>query len=275
MLAAPLVTVASAPANAVAGLTFVQAESTSTGSQNFKNATARCPGDTRVYSTGYNVVDGLGKVSVNTLQPSSDLRTVFVEANETDSGITSNWRVFAQAVCGPPVSGLRREVNAESSRIDADQESVARCGNNEQVYGGGFIFSNGYGEVLLTRLTLSTGFSGTAGVRANVDDNTSLNWGATAYAVCGANSPGLRPVFGQTSAFDSTSPKDSQANCPAGEKIHGVGASLPQQPVDATSNVVIEKLTFTAAISSLQVRARENDATTANWNVQAYATCGT
>jgi len=92
--------VASPPANAVAGLTFVQAESTSTGSQNFKNATVTCPGDTRVYSTGYDLVDGLGKVSVNTLQPSSDLRTVFVEANETDSGITSNWRVFAQAVCG-------------------------------------------------------------------------------------------------------------------------------------------------------------------------------
>jgi hypothetical protein len=275
LLAAPLVVVASSPASAVSGLTFVQAQSSLTGSQNFKNATATCPGDTRVYSTGYSVVDGLGKVSVNTLQPSSDLRTVFVEANETDTGINTNWRVFAQAVCGPPVSGLRRVPNAPGSRVDADQESVAPCGNNEQVYGGGFLFANGYGEVLLTRLTLTTGFSGSAGVRANVDDNTALSWGVTAYAICGANSPGLQPVFGQASAVNSTSPKSSSANCAAGAKIHGVGASLPQQGVDVTSDVVIEKLVFTAAISGVEAQARENDATTANWNVRAYATCGT
>jgi hypothetical protein len=257
------------PAGAVAGAALVSSSSAS-NSNNFKNATVRCPGDQRVYGAGYNVVDGNGRVAVNTLQPSADLRSVFVEANEIGGGQSTDWRLDAEAVCGPAVAGLRLVTAVEGPAVAAEQSVRVGCGVGEKMYGAGYLFPFGYGEVFLNLMEYSTAITSVA-IRAAIDDDASLVWGVTGYGICGPPAATHVKVQPAIPATDSTSPKDATTpNCPAGTKLHGVGARI----IGGTGDVVIDDLTAsTAALARTKLKAYENDATTANWALRPQAIC--
>jgi hypothetical protein len=274
LLGATLVIVVTPTAYAVSGLNLVIAESTQSGSENNKTATATCTGSNRLFGTGFDVVSGVGKVAVNAVRPSADLRSLTVVAQETDAGITTSWRLFAHAICGPPVAGMVRETETEASAPGAEKTNETSC--NGQVYGGGFEFGGGLGEVLLTRMVVTPGFNGSVALRGNVDDDLTRNWSLTTYAICGQNSPGLFRAFTDGPTVDSSTTKDEIASCGSDNvnDIHGTGVRLAFQPVGQSSDIVVERMKLTAALADVEVQARENDSTTANWSVEGHVICG-
>ncbi|MGN9906539.1 hypothetical protein ACTMTJ_03200 [Phytohabitans sp. LJ34] len=256
------------PSQAVASPEFEQGTS-AYSSTNFKNATARCDFGEQVYGASYRVTDGLGKVAVNTLLPNEALTEVFVEANETDSGITSSWSVTAEAICGPPNSNLKRERVIVPNSSSTDKSATVPCTGGRKVYGGGFIFPLGYGQVFMT---WSFGNSNLLAwnVRAVTDNNNGLVWGVEAFAICG---PQAATHVAQTQsdfANDSTSPKEEDVGCPTGTKLHGPGVVSS----GATGQVVIEDMTpASLVLLTATVKAFENDSTTAGWFSAAHGIC--
>jgi hypothetical protein len=90
----------------------------------------------------------------------------------------------------------------------------------------------------------------------------------------GVRLSGLQRV-GAVSAFDSDSPKFATAFCPAGKRLVGTGYDLNEaksgDAPDATTDIVVDAITPFSDI--VQVTAYEEDATSANWSVSAYAIC--
>jgi hypothetical protein len=254
------------PAQAVASPTLITGSSAN-DSANFKNATARCPGDQRVYGAAFNVVNGNGKVAVNTLQPSADLRSVFVEANELDAGQTTAWRLDAQAICGPATAGMRLVTVSKPNQTVAEENVRVGCAFNERIYGAGYTFPFGHGEVLLNLMEYLSNRS--LIVSASIDD-TPLVWGITGYAICGPAPTTHAVLTTSGQVHDSNTPKsENTPSCPSGTRVHGVGVRL----IGGTGDVVVDDLTTTAALVSGEGKAYENDSTSANWSVRPQVIC--
>ena len=98
--------------------------------------------------------------------------------------------------------------------------------------------------------------------------------GKNASEIAGVN--GLRRI-GSASAENSLSPKSATASCPSGRVVIGTGANifggksgdLPNQQTD----VVIDEISPFSR--SVQVVAYEEQSTSADWSVTAYAICAT
>jgi hypothetical protein len=255
------------PSYAVASPTFASGTS-ALNSTNFKNATARCPVGLSVYGASYNVKDGLGKVAVNTLQPDRFLNTVFVEANEVGSGITTDWSVTAEAICGPAVANLQRVTGSAAVSSSATKSIAVPCPAGTKVYGGGFIFPFGYGEVFMNFNFANSNLLAW-NVTATKDDDPALAWGIEAYAICGAPAATQVAVVQNDFLQDSSSPRTEDVSCPTGTKLHSTGVIAN----GANSDVLIEDMTSTAALRSTIVKAFENDSTTSTWFAAASAVC--
>ena len=71
--------------------------------------------------------------------------------------------------------------------------------------------------------------------------------------------------------------KSATVSCPAGTRVHSAGGQLTPAgsgPVD--SSLVIDKVAIDLQLSSVTVRAVEDETgTAANWSVRALALCGT
>jgi hypothetical protein len=81
--------------------------------------------------------------------------------------------------------------------------------------------------------------------------------------------PGLQTVK-RSSAFNSNSPKSVTAPCPLGKRVIGTGAEIN----GARGQAVIDDLTPTPDLRAVTVTAYEDDdGTSANWSVSAYAIC--
>ena len=255
------------PAQAVASPTLVSSSSAEV-SANFKNATATCPGDLRVYGAAFNVVNGNGKVAVNTLQPSANLRSVFVEANEIGSGLSTAWRLDAEAICGPATAGMRLVTASKPTSSDAEENLGVSCAVSERIYGAGYLFTNGYGEVFLTVMQY---LSNRSVIMAGSIDDTPLVWGITGYAICGPAPTTYAQRTTSDQVHDSNTPKsENTPACPSGTRVHGVGMRL----VGGTGDVVIEDLRpSSAALSSGLGKAYENDSTAVDWSVRAQVIC--
>jgi hypothetical protein len=252
------------PANAIAAPVLVEASSAN-NPNNFKNATASCTPGHKVFGAAFVVVDGLGKVAVNTAQPSSNLSSVLVEAMEV-APVSTNWRVIAQAICGPaPAGGLQLVTATTSNTATSSKTITATCPSTKKPYGAGFVFFNGYGEVLLNQMTIAFG-TGKVTVRGDVDDIVPT-WSATAYAICGTQGPNHTVITSGNYVFDSVTPKDESAHCPGLTRLHGVGLIR----VGAENDVLTEDLD--AGPSSASGKAYENDATSADWAVIPQAVC--
>ncbi len=77
--------------------------------------------------------------------------------------------------------------------------------------------------------------------------------------------------------FDSTSPKTTIASCPSGKVLVGTGFDISGGKTgsspDTLANVVIDQVEPAFSTNSLIVEAYEEEATTSNWAVDAYAIC--
>lgn len=259
------------PASAAPNTHLVEGTTANT-SDNFKNLRVRCPTGEKVFGTAWDIANGLGQVAVNTVQPEEDLTSVLFEANEVGAGITSNWRMVGQVICGTPVASMQRVPNSALTGIASSKSVTTTCPGTLKVYGAGFTFPNGYGEVFLNFMIPNLSSSSNVFFSANNDDNNALSWGLTGWAICGAQSAGQTVVTGGGFANDSTSPKTTSVSCPNNTKLTGTGVTMNG---GGTSNhdLVIEDLAITAALTGGQAKAFENDSTSEPWFVTPSLIC--
>jgi hypothetical protein len=83
--------------------------------------------------------------------------------------------------------------------------------------------------------------------------------------------------IGSQSANNSLSPKSATASCPSGRVVIGTGTNIfgakPGDPPTEQTNVVIDAIIPFS--TSVTVDAYEEQSTSANWSVTAYAICAT
>jgi hypothetical protein len=100
---------------------------------------------------------------------------------------------------------------------------------------------------------------------------TTESWGVGADAICAKPLPGLERVLVH-SVTDSAPSKGAIVHCPAGKGLVSAGASLSA----VSGHVVLDDVTPNADLTSVTVKAFEDEqGTSANWTVFAYAMCAT
>lgn len=84
-------------ADPIPGLTLVNTLSSFDSSD--KTVDVLCPAGTKVHSTGFDLLGGLGRVAVPAVFPSQPLNSVRLVAREDRTGITGNWMAWVYAIC--------------------------------------------------------------------------------------------------------------------------------------------------------------------------------
>jgi len=263
------------PASAVTAPRLVEAESAS-DTVSVKSARAECDDDEDVYGSGYYVRGGNGKVAVNGVFVQHQLWYVEVTAQVTDAGLTTAWSVVAQAVCGPHVEGLHRELKQVARSTDRSQSARVECATG-QAYGGGFLLDRAAGNAFVNSVALDTAHRGVT-LAATFDGSATMpatGWGITAYALCGPPAPVM--TMRQTEGFEqsSASPKDEDAQCLSGTRAHGAGMVTGANSAADLGDIVVDQMRLTTPTRPLtsHVQAFENNATSGTWWVQAQLIC--
>jgi hypothetical protein len=282
-LLAPLVWASPARA-AVAGVELVITTGTKTGSENNKNAAARCPLDPLgrrkklLGIAGSTAADagGADKVVVQNVIPNANREEVLVEAFEVPTaGFAGNWTVTAYAICKEdPQNQVQIVTSVKPKNFDAQKSATATCPLGLQSYGVGFAVQDGVGDVFVHRAELLSGRQTT--VQAITDNNSvpAKAWGLTTYAVC-ALQTGNSSLISRVSLSDPSDSKSiSTGSCPTGRKVHGLGFGLGSATTPAQrANIILRQLTTTFALSQVSARVVENDPVSTNWDVFALARC--
>jgi hypothetical protein len=264
------------PASAVAAPRLVEVESAG-GTEALKTAKAWCNDDEDVYGSGYYVRNGNGRVAINRVYIQHQLGYVEVEAQVTDEGLSTGWSMVAQAICGPRVEGLHRELKDIPKTTNRNQSARVECANGK-AYGGGFIFTGSAGNVFVNRMVLDSSQSGVT-VMGSVDNSvaTAPSWGITVYVVCGP--PAATMVRRQTATFEqsSSAQKDEDVQCLSGTQAHGAGLIVGITSASDLGNIVADQARITTPTLPVtsRVQAFENNSTSGTWYVRAQLICAT
>jgi hypothetical protein len=266
-------------ANPIAGLVRVS-NTSANDSSNPKLFNASCPAGKQVVGTGGNINTPNGQIVLDAVFPDQTLTTAGIGAWEDDTGNTANWSLTAFAICAN--SAERTEAHGSSATFsDGEARAQTGCGiPGRQVTGSGADITGGHGEVAIHRIIpqLSPDPAGVTAQGFMDDDGINGVFVVSAYSICATPLPGLALVSA-ASASDS-SDKSVIANCPSGTKVVGLGGNVDNGftvvfsgPV-AFGEVVMDGLTPNAALTSVTVRAFEDDDGFAdNWTLTAYAIC--
>jgi hypothetical protein len=262
------------PARAVAAPRLVEVESTG-GTAAAQTAQAACADDEDVYGSGYYIKNGSGRVTVNEVFVQHQLWYVQVTAQTTDEGLGTSWSVVAQAVCGPHVEGMHRELAQVGKSASRAKSARVVCATGV-AYGGGFLLDGAAGNVFVNGLVLDSDHAGVT-VSATVDSSVAVpaaGWGITAYAICGP--PATTMAMRQTAVPDqgSIAPRDETAACASGTgSPHGAGMTTGVVTAADRGNILVDQMRLTG--QTTYVRAFENNATAGTWAVWAQAICAT
>jgi hypothetical protein len=251
---------------AVTGLEQRLASSALTSSN--KSVTATCPaGKQLLGASGDTTGASPGQVAINDIIPNAALTSVTVQGLEDQNGSADNWSVRAHAICAPPPPGLER-VLATSPNDSLNKSVTAVCPAGKRVLGAGGEVSAGGGQVVLDELTPTSSLGSVRVSGFEDQDGTATNWLLRAYAICAVPVAGLERIVA-TSTLSSDN-KTVVADCSAGKQLLGVGGELGG---GGGGQVVLDHLTpFT---DGLFVTGNEDeDGTSSNWLVRAYAICG-
>jgi len=111
---------------------------------------------------------------------------------------------------------------------------------------------------------------------AKVLDNSLTGTDIIESSLSGVKVSGLITTH-RVSAYDSTSPKDASASCPAGTKVVGSGYYISGGKSggypDSTSAITVDQISNLNGGSGVYVAAEESQATSLDWSVQAEAVC--
>jgi hypothetical protein len=259
---------ASLASAAVPGLEVVKTPSVD-NSADSKSATARCPFGKRVIGTGVDIDNGVGDVIIDDVIPRST--SVKVTAYEDDNGAPTIWRINAYAICAYPLPGLEIVKKPSSDSSSGPKSIAAKCPAGEQVVGTGADIDNGVGDVLIDDLIPR---STSVTVTAYEDDNGAPTiWRINAYAICAYPPPGLRVVQLPKNApavVTSADPKSMSATCPFPKRLTGLGGQI----TGGLGQVAIDDLIPNTTTNRATVKGYEDDnGTTSNWWLRAYAIC--
>lgn len=250
---------------AVAGLERVSA--TSPNSSSDKSITVTCPAGKQVLGAGGQIVNGNGQVVLEDVTPNSGLTSVTVLAREDQNGQVGSWQVTAWATCAIAPLGLER-VTATSPTNSSGKSAIATCPSGKRLLGTGADRSGGAGQVALNDVLPDSGLLKVTATALEDEDGTTANWSVRAYAIC------ANPVAGRV-RVTSTSPTNSNPKnapikpCPAGLRPTGAGGALTGGGGEVVLNHLLADSFFGAAAGGNE----DEDGTSSNWSVSAYAIC--
>jgi hypothetical protein len=258
-----------APASAaVPGLQYVATHS-GFDSVVYKSVTVSCPAGLRVVGAGFELTGAVGSVVLDDFIPSTTSVTVgageIVGAGEPSDGTTASWSVGATAVCASPPPGLQIVSQPSSFGPGGARQATATCPAGKQLIGAGSSLSNGFGQISVKALDIST----TAATASAIDDEDGYSgpWSVSAYAVCADPLPGLQIVLASTDHV-STPTKVVTAACPAGKRALGAGWNL------GASEQVLAIDAFIADGTGVTLSGSEDDnGFSGFWNLTAEAIC--
>lgn len=231
-----------------------------------KSVTVNCPVGQRVYGAGGEINGGSGNVTLDDITPNLTLTSVFVTAAE-NGAFAGNWTVTGYAICGPNTLNLQRIQFTSATNSLSSKSVFAGCPTGLRLYGLGAELNGASGAVFFDDLTPNAGLTGVT-VTAFENGAFAGNWSVTGFAICGNPATTMTRVVA-SSATNSLSLKSIFAGCPAGTRVHGVGAEID----GAIGNVVIDDLTPHPSLLGATASGFENGAFAGNWRVTAYAIC--
>ncbi|MGI5212883.1 hypothetical protein [Plantactinospora sp. CA-290183] len=254
-----------APAGAVPGLVRVVATGPSNSA--WKTTNANCPTGTTVLGGGGFVTGAAGQVVMDTMLPLVDGSAYSVTGREDDTGVAGNWSITTTALCATAPAGLQT-VTAFSASDSANKSVTLPCPVGKKVLGVGGELSGGLGQVVVDDLRPNADLGSVTVTGVEDGNGQAANWSITAKAICATPPAGLERVNG-LGILDSTSVKSTVATCPAGKRVHGLGAEI-----DGGAGRV--RMTGVWASSSTTVTAsgaEDENGFAGNWGVRPYAIC--
>jgi len=234
----------------------------STASQ---SSTAECPLGNSILGAGGEVTGGRGQAGLSTYTQ-IEREWGSARADEDADGTANSWSLTAYAICSS--DPIRQSLSQFSANDSAAEKAVTvRCpagtvttSAGASVSDGNLVLDDAVPSADLTSVTVDV-FEAQAG-RAD-------SWSAIASARCGAALPGLQRVAA-TSATDSATNKSVTATCPTGKKVVGTGHEI----ANGKGQVLLDDVVPSSDLTSVRAEAFEDqDGTTNNWSLTAYAVC--
>ncbi len=196
-----------------------------------KSAAAECPSGTRVYGGGAKVVNGLGRVTINTLRPGTlvstglDRFTAAAARRPSGGGFgkAHAWSLEVYAVCGKALPGYERVIASNDEKLDARVTARATCPTGKSVIGmGGQIGPIGQASFAEMRTNLAHNSVIVTGADDLSDGPIKVLHGTSATAIC-ANRPAKyhvvqrqSPVVTGNQVLDVPCPDDGTVAVSAG-----------------------------------------------------------
>jgi hypothetical protein len=165
------------------------------------------------------------------------------------------------------VTGLER-FSAPSPDNSSNKSVTVSCPAGKQVLGAGGDIDGGSGEVVMGIVRPNAALTSVTVQGLEDQNGTTANWTATAYAICATPPPGLERVLvpSPTDSLDKSVP----ATCPAGKRVVGAGGDI----TGGGGQVALNDIIPNSALTSVTVTGLEDqDGTTSDWSVGAYAIC--
>jgi hypothetical protein len=262
---------AAAASAAVPGLELVTKGSGASSAPSH-TAAAACPAGKFLLGIGGKTEGAGGQAVLDLMAPRSNNAAAIVRGHEDEDGTNQSWGVRSFAICADLPVERRQTSNEPFDSISPKLASTASggpCPGAQRLSGvGGQILQGANGQVMLDDLVPSTDLESTL-VRGAEDGNGNAgDWSLRAFALCTAPLPGLERVS-VTSDLTSEN-KHVTARCDPGKRVIGTGGEV----LGGGGEVAMQYMVPDAALTRVHVRAAEDqDGTTANWGVRAFAVC--
>lgn len=243
----------------------VRVSATSAVNSAGKSVVVACPAGTRVYGAGAQINGGGSVVTLDDITPNLTLTNVLATAFESVA-FAGNWSVTAFAVCGPNTRNLQR-IQFTSVTNSLNKTVFVGCPTGLRLYGLGAELNGAIGRVFFDDLTPNSALTGVT-VTAFENGAFAGNWNVTGFAICGNPAARMLRVLA-SSATNSVGVKSVAAGCPAGTRVHGVGAQLD----GAFGAVILDDVRPNAGVLSTTATGVERGPFAGNWRVTAFAIC--
>ena len=234
-----------------------------------KSVSASCPAGKRVLGAGGDINTSNGQILLDGLVPNNT--SVALNAREDETGNTANWSLTAYAICANPVAGLQRVSAQSPSDSSGSRVKQVNCPAGKQVVGGGGEINSANGQVVADAFFSDVALTSYGAAAFEDDTGNAASWSVTAYAIC-ANSA-ERVVASEGPDSDN---KVVFAFCPQGKRLTGIGGEI----TGGLGQVGLNQLLPTSPgppppLGSRVSGSEDQDGTTADWSLRAYAICAT
>jgi len=177
----------------------------------------------------------------------------------------------AEATSALTISGLERVQATSETSSQWWRSPTVTCNGSNKLLGMGSL-QPANGAILFRGLVPHTDgvYPDRFEAAAHEDlGGTSADWSITGYGICGAQ-PSLMSLHSTTSVASSAAKQVQTVNCPSGTKVLGAGGTI----LDGDGRVKIDEIAPNAALDQVTVTASDDqDGTSSNWQVRAYAIC--